>query len=65
MLLIEKNIGYVKGRAMFNGKQSRVWMNKEEKASPTGMNDITMIYAAIYYKEGRYLMGADLPNTFI
>ena len=65
MLLIEKNSGYVKGRAMLNEKQSRVWMTKEKKASPTALNDSTMIYAAIYYKEGRDVMGVDLPNTFI
>ena len=34
MLLPCNNDGYLKGRAMLNGKHSRVWMNKEEKDIP-------------------------------
>ena len=57
MLLRDKNNGYVKGRAMFNGKQSRVCTNKEEIASTTAANGSIMITAAIDAKKVRYLMG--------
>ena len=39
MLLTEKNNVYVKGRAVFNVKQSRVWKTKEATCSTTTAND--------------------------
>ena len=35
MLLIQKNNGCVKVRAVFNGKQSHVWKTKEDTYIPT------------------------------
>ena len=47
MLPTEKNNVDVKGRAVFNGKQSIVWTTKEDTASPTADNEIIMITAEI------------------
>ena len=47
MLLTDNNSGDVKGRAVFNAKQSRLWTTKEATSSPTTLNDGIMITAAI------------------
>ena len=39
MLSTENNNGYVKVRSMFNGKQSRVWKNKDMTDIPTAENE--------------------------
>ena len=65
MLLTEKNNGYVKGRAVFNGKKSHVWMTTQETDSTTTANENIIITDAINDKEVRYVMGVDLPNEFI
>ena len=56
MLLTENNIGYFKRRSVLNGKNSRVWANKEETYSPTSVNESIMITASIDDKYGIYLM---------
>ena len=65
MLLTDNNNGYVKVRAVLNGKQSHVWTTKENTASPTAENEINMIFAAIDAKEGKFIIGVDVPNAFI
>ena len=65
MLLTQKNHGYVKVRAVFNGKLSHVWATKQETASPNEDNDSIMITAAIYDQEGRNVVVLDAPNAFI
>ena len=65
MLLTEKNNGDVKGRSVFNGKQSHVWTTKEDICSPTVDNESIMITAEIDAKEGRDVMVVYISNTFI
>ena len=65
MLLTEKNNGDVKGRAMFNGKQSHVWTTKEDIFSPTVDNESIMITVEIDAKEGRDVTVVNITNTFI
>ena len=64
MLLTEKNNGYVKGRAMFNGKQSHVWTTREDICSPTADNEGIMITVEIDAKEGIDLMGVYIQHIY-
>ena len=65
MLLTDNNNGDVKVRAVLNDKQARIWTTKENTASPSAVNEINMIFAAIDAKEGKFIIGVDVPNTFI
>ena len=65
MLITEKKNGYVKGRAVLNGNQSRVWTTKQESSIPTAENESIMITTEIDDKEVIYIIGVDVTNTFI
>ena len=47
MLLTEKRNGDVKGRAVYNGKPTRAWLNKDECSSPTVSMESLCITAII------------------
>ena len=63
MLPTQKNNGYVKGISVFNGKNSCVWTNKEEKDIPTAENESIMITAVFGDMQGRYVMVVDVPSA--
>ena len=65
MLLTKKASGEIKGRQVYNGKPSRDWVSKEEKASPTVANEALTLTCMVDAHEGRDVMGADVPNAFI
>ena len=70
MLLSEKrsDLGRtqeIKGRAVYNGKPTRSWLNKEDSASPTvsvGSIHLTSVTEA---HEQRDVMTGDVPNAHI
>jgi hypothetical protein len=65
MFLSEKGDKTIKGRAVYNGKPTRVWHNKEDSASPTASTESIFITATIDAKEFRDVMSSDIPNAFI
>ena len=65
MLLTEKKSGKKKGRFSCNGKQTRDWISKTDKSSPTVHRELLMITCAIDAHEGRDVMSLNVPNAFI
>ena len=65
MLLSKKPSGGIKGQAVYNGKNTRNWLTKEDTTSPTVMTEGIFITGAIDAKEERDNMSTDTPNTFI
>ena len=65
MLLTEKKHGDIKGRQVYNGKPTRDWVSKEDKASPTVATEALLLTAMIDSIENRDVMSADIPNAFI
>ena len=65
MLLTKKRNGDVKGRAAYNGKPTRAWLDKDEVSSPTVSMESVTITTVIDAIEGRDVMTNDIPNAFI
>jgi hypothetical protein len=65
IFLVEKRDGRVKARTCANGSTQRVYMSKEEAASPTVLTESILLTATIEAKEGRDVMTVDIPNAFI
>jgi len=65
MFLTMKRDGSIKGRMVYNGKPTGVWMSREESTSPTAALESIMLTAIIDAKERRDVMTADIPNAFI
>ena len=65
IFLVEKHDGKVKARHCANGSVQRQWMSQEETASPTVLNESTMLTAAIEAQERRNVNTMDIPNAFI
>ena len=65
MLLTEKSDGKMKGRQVYNGKPTREWVSKENKSSPTVMNEALVITSLVDAHEHRDVMGSDVPNAFV
>ena len=65
MFLTEKRDGTIKGRAVYNGKPTRVWLKREESTSPTAFTESIFLTAIVDAKERRDVMSNDVPNAFI
>ena len=65
MLITKKRSGEIKGRAVFNGKNTRDWLSQEDTTSPTTMTEGLFITGVINAKEERNMMTTDVPNAFI
>ena len=65
MFLTLKKSGDVKGRLAYNGKHTRQWIDKEDKASPTVLTESIMLLAGIDAAKNRDVMVLDIPNAFI
>ena len=65
VLLTEKRDGTIKARSVYNGKETRDWISREDSASPTVSQESIVITAVIDTKEGRDVMTVDVPNAFI
>ena len=47
MLLTRKKSGDIKGRLVYNGKGTRSWISREDKSSPTVLNESLMLTCAV------------------
>ena len=65
MFLTKKRDKSIKGRMVYNGKPTRLWLSREDSASPTVANESLLLTATIDAKENRDIMTNDLPNAFI
>ena len=65
LLLTEKRDSTVKGRMVYNGKPTRVWMKDQNSASPTVSLESILLLAVIDALEERDIMTSDIPNAFI
>ena len=65
MLLTEKRDKSVKGRYVYNGKQTREWLSREDAASPIVSLASIMLLSVIAAKEGRDVATMDIPNAFV
>ena len=50
---------------MYNGKETRKWLTREDSASPTAALESIMLTAVIDAKEGCDVMCVNVPNAFI
>ena len=65
IFLTEKRDGRAKARACADGRKQRLWMNKNEAASPTVLLESVMITSTIDAKENRDVAIVDIPNAFV
>ena len=65
MLITKKRSGEIKCRAVFNRKNTRDWLSREDTTSPTAMTKGLFITGVIDAKEERDEMSTDVPNAFI
>ena len=63
--LIEKRDGTIKARSVADGSKQRIWMSKEETASPTVALESIMMTSVIDAYENRDVAIVDIPNAFI
>jgi len=65
MFITKKRDSTIKGRLVYNGKETREWISKEEVTSPTVSLESILLTAVINAKEGQDVMTADIPKTYI
>ena len=65
MLLTRKKSGDIKGRLVYNGKGTRSWISREDKSSPTVLNESLMLICAVDAFQRRDVMSLDIPNAYI
>ena len=65
MLLAQKDSDEVKSRLVYNGRETRKWLSREETASPTVSLESINLTLAIDPHEERDVMIADVPNAFV
>jgi len=62
MFITKKRDMTVKARLVYNGKQTRERISKEEATSPTVLLELIMLTAPINVKEGRDVVSVDILN---
>ena len=65
MLLTKKNSGDIKRCLVYNWKNTRNWILREDKSSPTVLTESLMLISAVNAHEGRDVMTLDIPNAYI
>ena len=66
MLLAQKTAkNEVKSRLVYNGKETRKWLSREETASSTVSLESINLTFAINAREERDVMIVDVPNAFV
>jgi hypothetical protein len=65
IFLVEKRDGRVKARWCANGSTQRSYINKEDVASLTALNESILLTATIDAQENRDVMLVDIPNSFV
>jgi hypothetical protein len=61
IFLTEKRDGNIKARTCADGSKQRLWVEREETASPTAQVESILLTATIAAKENRDVMTADIP----
>ena len=64
-VFVAKKGGKCNGRFAYDGKPTRVWINKEDKLSPTVLNESLFPTSAFAAHEGCNIMSMDIPNACI
>ena len=54
-----------KGRLVYNGKNTREWISREDKSSPTVLTESLMLTCTVDAAEGQDVMSLDIPNAYI
>ena len=65
MLLTRKKSGDIKGRLVYNGKETRNWISRKDKSSPTVLAESLMLTCAVDAFKKRDIMTLDIPNAYI
>lgn len=65
MLLTQKRNGVIKGRLAYNGKPTQIWIDREDKSSPTVLPKCLFLTFAIDAYKGRDVMSLDITKAFI
>ena len=65
IFLTEKRDGTIKARSCADGSKQRLWMNKDDTASPTVMLESIFLTCLVDTIEGRDVTVVDIPNAFI
>jgi hypothetical protein len=65
MFLKQKRTGQIKGRGCADGRQQRLYSNKEDASSPTVAIESVMITSVIDASEKRDIATVDIPGTFL
>ena len=65
IFLAEKRDGRIKGRACADGRKQRLWIDKDDAASPTVLLESVLLTATIDAKENREVAIVDIPNAFV
>ena len=50
---------------MYNGKGTRGWISREDKSSPTVLNESLMLTCTVDAYQERDVMSLDIPNAYI
>ena len=65
LFLKEKGCGKIKGRACVNGAPQRVYIPKEDAASPTVSTELKFITSAIAASKKRHVRCYNVPSAFV
>ena len=65
IFLTRKRDGSSKARTCVNGSPQRLWMDKDEAASPTVLLESVLLTSVIDAREGREVAVVDIPNAFV
>ena len=65
IFLTQKRDGSAKARTCVDGRPQRLWMNKDEAASPTVLLESVLLTSVIDAKEKREVAVVDIPNGFV
>ena len=62
---MEKRDGRIKARHCVDGSKQRLWMKKEDTASPTAALPSILITSTVDTHEHREVAIVDIPNAFV
>ena len=63
MILTKKNYGDIKGRLVYNGKNTRDWISREDKSSLTVLTESLMLTCTVDAYKRRDVMSIDFSNA--
>ena len=64
-VMLRKRSGKVKSRTCADGRKQKLWLSKEEVASPTVATEAVILTSLVDAQERRHVVTADVPNAFI